>query len=347
MSNETMQWLNTNTLIGFTERRGNAWHYRAEDQGIEPNHYVGAVPVADVERRLFSWTAVERPLSYTVPAGLDDFTAMDESGDPVRAVAMPDHKAIVRSDTGALLGIFKSGYQSHQFDEWLTAQVASILDDDLRVSSAGLLKGGAVAWVEVSVPDTITGPAGVEFRPNLVACTSHDGTLATTYKRTITATVCDNTLRAALGEDGQTFKARHSKHSGMKLNAARDALAIVHKMGEDFIAEIARLTAWKVSDVQFRQVLDVMVPVDATASKAAQTKGRDKQDAIMSLYRNDQRVAPWSGTAFGALQAFNTWEHHVKRTNSGTDRAQRNMLAAIDGTTDKADAAVLRVLAAL
>ena len=27
MSQETSQWLNTRTLIGFTDKRGNAWHY--------------------------------------------------------------------------------------------------------------------------------------------------------------------------------------------------------------------------------------------------------------------------------------------------------------------------------
>jgi hypothetical protein len=38
MSKETLQHLNTNTLIGFTGQRGHAWHYRAEELGGEPNH---------------------------------------------------------------------------------------------------------------------------------------------------------------------------------------------------------------------------------------------------------------------------------------------------------------------
>ena len=49
--------------------------------------------------------------------------------------------------------------------------MANILDDDLSISSAGLLRGGAVAWVEVSVPESITTPEGVVFRPNLLATT--------------------------------------------------------------------------------------------------------------------------------------------------------------------------------
>jgi hypothetical protein len=63
MSRESLEWLNRNTLIGFTDERSKAWHYRASEQGSEPNHYPGAIPVADVKRRLFSWQALELPIS--------------------------------------------------------------------------------------------------------------------------------------------------------------------------------------------------------------------------------------------------------------------------------------------
>jgi len=36
MPKETFQWLNTMTLIGFTAKRGHAWHYRGSGQGAEP-----------------------------------------------------------------------------------------------------------------------------------------------------------------------------------------------------------------------------------------------------------------------------------------------------------------------
>ncbi len=32
MSRETLHWLNTNTLIGFTDKRGHASHWRAHEQ---------------------------------------------------------------------------------------------------------------------------------------------------------------------------------------------------------------------------------------------------------------------------------------------------------------------------
>jgi hypothetical protein len=72
------------------------------------------------------------------------------------------------------MGVFGPGYVRHQYREWLLRTVADLLDDDPAISSAGLLRGGAVAWVEVSMPDTITTPEGVAFRPNLLA-TNHEG----------------------------------------------------------------------------------------------------------------------------------------------------------------------------
>jgi len=54
------------------------------------------------------------------------------------------------------MGIFSPGYTMHQYQEWLLTTVGDILDDTLAISSAGLLKAGAIAWVEVSVPDSIT-----------------------------------------------------------------------------------------------------------------------------------------------------------------------------------------------
>lgn len=346
MSKETIKDLNNNVLVGMTDKRGKAWHYRASDQGAESNHYTGAIPVADVQRRLFHWTAVERPLSMTVPCDdISTMTGWDDSGDMVLAVTLPEHKAIVRSDTNALMGIFKSGYQCHQYDEWLIGTVANILDDTLSITSAGLLKGGAVAWVEVSVPDTITGPAGVEFRPNLLACTSFDGSLATTFKRTVQATVCDNTLAVAMSEKGQQFKARHSKYSGMRLADAREALNIVYNTADAFTAQVEQLVNQKITDVQFKTVIEQLIPADNSMGKRGVTLANNKRGEINRLYRFDERVAPWYGTGFGVVQAFNTWEHHVKATRGSTDRAERNMMAAINGDTDKADAEVMRVLA--
>ena len=177
-------------------------------------------------------------------------THLDPLGSPARWVQVDDRQAICRSDTDAVMGIFATGYVMHQYREWLLTTVANILDDDLVISSAGLLRGGAIAWVEVSVPETITTPEGVDFRPNLLATTSFDGSIATTFKRTVT----DDGLRQhprdlRPGRD----RARPTRSStpgtpSAKLADAREALAMVHTLADDFADEVAILCATTVSD---------------------------------------------------------------------------------------------------
>lgn len=329
MSRESMETLNTLTLIGNTDERGEAWHYRQDLQGAESNHYGGFIPVDDVNRRLFNWNAEEKGLYL-----------LDSDGNPV---SIPGRKAIVRDDNGAVLGIFKEGYTPHSYREWLLENVATILGDDLGISSAGLLKMGGMAWVEVSIPESITAPNGFEFRPNLLAYTSFDGSLATGYGRKIQAVVCDNTFDAARSEKGQEFKLRHTKYSALKIAEAREALAIVYTMAEDFAAEVERLSDWKVSDKQFDKLIATLIP--DKESKTGQTVATKKRDSIMSLYKNDPRAATWSGTALGVIQAFNTWNHHESQVRKGTPRVIRNYENVIKGKFAESDNLVISTLA--
>ena len=337
MSAETFEWLNTMQLIGFTKKRGNAWHYREEMQGEENNHYPEAIPVDDVKRRLFDFTIDEHPFYIKVP---------NSNGNGNHYAEVEDRKVMVTSDTHEVLGVFKAGYTGHDYTEWLINNVASIIDDDLAIGSAGLLKNRGQAYVTIEMPDSIKSPTGVEYRPNLLACTSFDGTLATTYKRVVTVIVCDNTLAAGLSEKDQTFKLKHSKYSGMKISDAREALAIVHSMAEDFESELTRLTEWEISDDDFSKLLNSVVPIPEDASnKRGVTVAEKKQAEILNLYRHDDRSAPWNGNAFGVLQAFNTWNHHFAQVRKGAPRIVRNMENVVKDAMAVSDTVVLNKLA--
>lgn len=329
MSQENMTWLNTMTLIGYTDQRGNAWHYRAESQGDESNHYPGAIPVDDVLRRLFNFGVVER----------DIFVARAD-GSREHARKIEGRKAMTCDDNGDVLGIFSDGYKGHDYKEWLLDNIATILDDELGIGSAGLLKSRAQAWVQVEVPETITTPEGVAFRPTLLAATSYDGSLSTTYGRKVQLVVCDNTLSAALSEGGQQLKVKHTRNSELRISDAREALAIVHTMADDFAAEVARLTAVPVSENAFQKILDAVIPRPDEAGRSQSIADR-KRDEIIHLYRADERCAPWSGTAFGVLQTFNTWQHHVATVKGEKTRAQRNYERAITNDGQRFDAGIL------
>lgn len=344
MSQESSTWLHDNVRVGFTKLRGMAWWNRSglTSKGT-PNHFEGAVPVAEA-LELFGWNALSLPFRVTVPEyiGTDGVTAK-------RSVEVPGRRAIVREDTGDVLGVFRDSYTPHQFREALLDNVSQIVDEskgDLAIGSVGLLKGGAVGWLQLDMPENMTTGNGVEFRPHLLATSSHDGTLATTYVRTVTAVVCDNTLTAALGERGDRVKIKHSKYSALKLSNAREVLGIVHNIGDEFAKEVAALSKIKVSAAAFSRFVTEWAPMpeDPEKNRRAVTVAESKRATLTDLWKSDPRVSPWKGTGWGVVQAVNTYGiHHAALRNGSKDegrnaaeRFDRSILAAADGTMGQA-----------
>lgn len=331
MSAETREWLSTNTLIGFTEKRGNAWHYRAGDD----NHFAGAVPLQTVEERLFAWEPEAAPLQVTLANGT---TLTDHS-----------RKVIVRPDTEQVLGIFKNSYQPHGYQQWLVQHVADIVDSgDLQIGSAGLLRGGAVAWVQFELPETMQ-VAGVAFRPFITSATSLDGSLATTYTKGAQIVVCDNTLTGALADgkaSGTQAKRKHTSKSLTNIQQVRDQLGILVATTEDLMAEIDALAHETVSDKIWTRFLDSVAKVDPKDSIRSRNLAERKREALQTLWTKDERVAPWAGTAYGVVAAMNTYGQHVAHVR-GMSRPERNMLNMVTGEYDKTDNETLRVLRAV
>lgn len=334
MSAETQTWLDNNVLVGFTDKRGKAWHHR---EGTD-NHYPGAIPVEDVRRRLFHWKPVEGTLSTTY---------MTDDG--VTTIEDPTRKAIVRPDTQAVLGVFKTGFTIHDYEDTLITTVSNIVDDTLQIGSAGLLRGGAVGWVQVELPDTIDTPEGVSFRPFLCAATSLDGSLSSTFNRGNQVVVCDNTLAAALSDtQALQVKVKHSRHSVGRITDLRGALELVVSAGEDFAAEVKALCELTVTDQQWATFLTAHLgdKDDAKLTDRSRTIIGRKAEELTNLWLHDERVNPWKNTAYGVLAAVNTHGQHVT-TVKRTNRAERNALNFITGKIAKTDQSAMTSLLAV
>jgi phage/plasmid-like protein (TIGR03299 family) len=351
MSAETSQWLNTQTLIGLTDKRGNAWHYRAEDQGNESNHYGGFIPVADVERRLFNWEPGERNVAVVLQGFREDaLTTYMQDGTIWSVVAVEGQKAVTRDDSEQVLGVFTDGYQPHSYHKWLVENIGSLLStakDEVGIGSAGLLRKGGQAWVQVQVPEAIE-VGGTMLLPYLTAATSLDGSLSTTYFVGSDVVVCDNTLSAATLTAHNMVKFRHSRYSALRLGEARQELDILFAATDDMISAIDRLQNVSVSSDQFGKVRNLMDPMPEDPNGTKRTRWDNRQSALVDLWRNDERVAPWAGTAWGVLMAYNTHQQHVgsfRRTKLTENRGQRNMAAAISGKFEQDDSRVLQTLA--
>ena len=338
MSKESSKWLNTMTLIGNVLKRGKAWHWRESEQEGESNHYDGFVPVEDVRRRLFDWSAVQTPVFIK-----------NENGN---FVEIQDRKAVMHDKTKKVFGVFSNRFNIHQYDDALLKNLEQIIDsNELGIDSAGLLQDGGKAWVQISVPENVTTADGFTFRPTLLASTAHNGSLATTYRRVMQAVVCDNTLEMALNESTKAmFKIRHkgtASFSG-RITEVRDALEIIYQTSDEMVAELDALSAWAVTDNQFTKLVEQMTPITVglgtndQPSKKSVTMQTNKREALQNLWRTDERVLPWKNTGLGVVQAFTTYSQHI----AGTDakRVGRNYNKLVNGQQATEDALVIERL---
>lgn len=379
MSLETREDLQRNFLIGNCKNRPRAWHndpaLRAA-LGLEDNHYDDPIPYAEVTRRLFNWKALSVPKANLIPVSKADANwfyetiKLDRNGEPVRdketgefvkvvvpvRVSPTDEQGIVRSDTGEHIATHSKKYRIHDYESWLLQLQSNVIGDTLTVLGAGLPKRGAQAYVQVALPDTCKDDTtGIEFLPYIMASTSLDGTLPTTFSAQSLLVVCDNTRNMALRSaerSGRIYKAKHTSKSldENKITEVRQALGIIHKTADDMIAEFHELAAIPVTRRQVIKVLDIILPLpkEDEASQRSITIQTNKRDSFLDVY-NDRdpetkgMMDNQQGTALGLIQGFNTWNTHVKSVKGS--RFERNMERAISGEIGDFDIEVMQALA--
>lgn len=331
MSTESAKWLNSKILVGFTDDK-KPWWYSEALQGAEPTIYSGAVPLEDVLRRIFDWEAVRCPIRVDLP---------DRAG-----VLVPKMHAIVNSESGHVFKIASDDYVIHQFQDWLVKKVATLLDNgNLQIGSAGLLRKGAGAFVSVETPENVKTRSGMEIKPKLLAASSHDSKLASIYKFVSTIVVCDNTLNAALAEQSNVHRVRHTENSLGRLEDVRQSLKILIAGSEGMVDFLDSLSEIKVSDSQWQEIVDRLVPVPDSSRPQVVARLENKRLELDNLWRNDPRCAPWHGSGLGVFQAFNTHNKHIAGQDSS--RFDRNMRKTLSNASLKEDRKILGVLNAV
>jgi phage/plasmid-like protein (TIGR03299 family) len=340
MSRETSQWLNDahNVLIGFSDTDGRAWHWDAvvnTETGHGDNHYPGAIPLTAVHDMMSRVNVTAQPV----------YVLTDNQPHQI-----PNRVAVVEDSTNQVFYIGSDGYEPHQYAEWMVQRVNQLVGGSMQIKSAMLLKNRAVAAVSLSIPEIQT-VEGVQYRPYLYATTSHDGTIASLYGRHVQMIVCDNTREMALGEKGQKIKVKHTQNSPkVNLNNHMQALNLVEQTATDFAESVKQLVHTEVSDDTWYAFLDAYSPLPEGQGRG-RTVAENRRGELEALYFTDPRVTPWAGTAFGVLQATNTYETWSSgtRDTSGTgdkqrSRFEKNMLASLNGTLARQEANASQLL---
>lgn len=369
MSRETQDWLNQYILVGNCKVRPMAWHNNPElrrQKGFQDNHFQDPIPYGVVVKRLFDWEALSVPKANLVSCDKKDANFFGPQGQPFRVVPtgqwekvgnkheyVGEEQGIIRSDTLSHIATHSGKYRVHDYKKFLLELHSNVIGDTLTIIGAGLLRLGAQAYVQVALPQTAHDEtSGMKFLPYIMAATSLDGSIKTTYSAQSLLVVCDNTRDMALRQSeraGRIFTTKHTKNS-LDIGAIRDvrqALGIIHRTADDMIAEMRELASIPVTRRQTIKVLDIIQPIPLKKDDASERSikiAENKREVLLhTIFRDPIGGAVWAGSALGLVNGVNTYFTHYATVKG--NRPERNMEKVIKGDFSDIDRDTVGALA--
>lgn len=283
-------------------------------------------------------------LGTVVPEGADTATALrlaradyDVREAPVYAmtpegaVESPTHKMTYRAhpDTGLpqQLGIVGNTFHVRQPRETF-AWLDQLLDADVTVETAGVLRDGRSIFVTCRLPDGVTlDPGGLDDRvePYIFLRDAYDGQSSFTGGTTLVRIVCANTEAFALRTAKRTFTIQHRSGFEGQLAQARETLGLAFRYQQELVPVLEGMARAEVQESAWDRALrELLVPDPEptkgdTPSKAAVTIAERNREQLTTLWKRD----PARGTVWGIYNAYTEWLDHERpqRLEDGRDTA--------------------------
>lgn len=254
-------------------------------------------------------------------------------------------KALVRGSTGQVLHVHRRTYGAHQYTDTVLAAVASmheITESNMGISAIAWRRNGARFYVQVDLGEPLD-ILGDLITPSVFIADSVDGSTMAQARVGAFRFACFNQLNA-MRREVTLFKMRHTSKSSTTLDISA-AIEAAFGMRDTFADEVSKLIETTVTDAEFRRLIESAFPITDATSAAAATRQEGRRDAMWSTWTSDQRVATLRGTAWGAVQAFNTTRSHrpVRSGDSGARMIER----VVSGVSGRSDQKILDMLEAV
>lgn len=274
-------------LAAFVSYRETPWHMLGTTVEEELDT-TSALEIA----HLSGWDVRKSPLTTTVN-GLE--------------IPVPDKFAVVRDNPFVpgqvdVLGTVGKQYavtQNEEHAEFLDALTAQ----GAKIETAGSLKGGREVFVTMKAPAHMLVGGKDRLDLYVSALNTHDGSKSFRVITTPVRTVCWNTQVAALGARERMFSKRHTAGNGGAVQRAREALDLTFKYSEDFEAEAEKMIQKTLTNNEFFKITKNLFPVVDSASELVQERQQDRQNDLMTLFKESPTNTEIRGTNWAGYQA--------------------------------------------
>lgn len=236
-----------------------------------------------------------------------------------------DQHVLLRSDTGAHLGIVSDSYKVVQPSTVLGFFRDLVDNAGYQLHTAGTLFGGRKFWALAKVAEAnIVGADRVGGF--LLLSTSCDGSSATECRETTVRVVCNNTLSIARGEKRGVIKVGH--RSVFNADAVKARMLNSADNFATFVTQSRELAATRVTNAMAEEFVRLLLrPNETELDREVNDIRAPKGEAeILQLFRGNAMggtLLGTAGTAWGLVNAVTEYVDHRQSAKTDSHRLDR------------------------
>ena len=245
------------------------------------------------------------------------------------------HLATMRKDTGDVLGIVGKDYEIVQNKDAFTFFDSIVDGEGILYETAGALGKGERIFITAKLPNYIRVGKDDLIEQYLFLTTSHDGYGSISAAFTPIRIVCNNTLNAALRNQSNSIKIRHTANAKERLAQAHHLMGISNKLSAELETIFNNWSKVKITDPEVKKLIQLALVPNKEVFKNIQ---EGKEDELSTCFKNmcdtayeyamsnpTQQQPTTMGTLFGAYNAVTGYFQNV-RTYKNNEAKLKSLL---------------------
>jgi phage/plasmid-like protein (TIGR03299 family) len=287
---------------------------------VETMAFANEVPWHGLGNRVDPTVSIDDML---VAAGLDWEVALHPIYAQVgtKRIPLKTKRALVRSSDDKVLTITGDNWKPFQNRDALNFFREYAAAGDIKLETAGSLKGGRLIWALANLGTGFTVNRGRDaVKGYLLMVSPHEVGNAISIRTTAIRVVCANTM--ALAMRGEST-AQHRQHHTKEFDAmrAREAIGLAKEQIGQAELDAKTLNKLKLSEFDtVRFLASFFQPVDGDAEVKLLMDDEKNQSKVFKEVLASVNTAPGAlpGTGWGVINGITHWADHVAGRNADT-----------------------------
>jgi len=248
--------------------------------------------------------------------------ATGETEIKIPEIAVPDFYATVRTDNETVLGVVGKDYEVVQNTDAFSFFDAIVGGEAIQYETAGALNKGERIFVTAKLPNYIKVGREDLIEQYLFLTTSHDGSGSITAAFTPTRVVCNNTLNAALRNQSNAIKIRHTANAKERLEQGHKLMGITNQLSTELEGIFNQWASIRITDPEVKKLIQMALVPNKEVFQNIQA---GKEDELSTCFKNmteaafeyamtneSQQMETTKGSLFGAYNAVTGYFQNVR-----------------------------------